>query len=595
MANNKRIEEVSISILKTALLKSPYLESYIDSNDKTPSWDGNIIVYKNKDGKKNNIMGKVPIQVKGTEVNPVNKDGTITYSADVADLNNYYNDGGAIFFVIFVHIPMISGEIYYTSLLPYDLNSIMESLKNKKTYAIQLKRFPDDSADEMTNIFMRFLSNRPKQMSIIGKDLPSLKRLEDSGVMIESLSFGSTVVGINQDSIESYIVSHDIYLYAKIKGSDIDIPVEKVSEASITKQIDAPVNVKDKVFYNVYQIVYKKEMTYIQIGKSLSININEVMKEGTIDIKIKGSLHNRIRDLEFIISLAENREVTINGATIKINPVENENVDELRKFYMYWSEVKQMLDVLGVKEDLDCDQLSDNDFKNIQNFVNAVLYNKEIVFPNMTENLHYGIFKISNLKVLLWYEKQSSGNYKIENYFNYKHIVAFEDENKNPIEVSQFLILRQLDFSHVSNLDCDKVVKDLKDRPVTSMSSEMMNFLALDIITGYDKQEKKDDALLALADRIYDILEKNPVGIDKDFVSLNKLQIIKRRREITTDEIVQLALLKKESKPLATRCGAYILLDEFENAKECLDAMKVKDRNEFIKYPIYSLYEKKGV
>lgn len=595
MANNKRIEEAAISILKTALLKSPYLESYIDSNDKTPSWDGNVIVYINKNGKKDSIMGKVSIQVKGTEVNPVNKDGTITYSADVADLNNYYNDGGVIFFVIFVHIPMISGEIYYTSLLPYDLNSIMESVKSKKTYAIQLKRFPDDSVDEMTNIFMSFLSDRPKQMSIIGKDLPSLKRLEDSGVMIESLSFGSTVVGINQDSIESYIVSHDIYLYAKIKGTDIEIPVEKVSEASITRQIDAPVKVKDKVFYKVYQIVYKKEMSYIQIGKSLSIKINEEMQEATFDIKIKGSLRNRIQDLEFIISMAENHELTINRATMKINSIENEMTEELRKRYRYWSDVKQMLDVLGVKEDLDCDQLSDNDFKNIRNFVNTVLYNKEIVFPNMTENLHYGIFKISNLKVLLWYEKQSSGNYKIENYFNYKHIVAFEDENKNPIEVSQFLILRQLDFSHVSNLDCDKVVKDLKDRPVTSMSSEMMNFLALDIITGYDKQEKKDDALLALADRIYDILEKNPVGIDKDFVSLNKLQIIKRRREITTDEIVQLALLKEESKPLATRCGAYILLDEFEKAKECLNAMKSKDKEEFIKYPIYSLYVKKGV
>lgn len=595
MANSKRIEEVAISILKTVLLKSPYLESYIDSNDKTPSWDGNVIVYINKNGKKDSIMGKVPIQVKGTEVNPVNKNGTITYSADVADLNNYYNDGGAIFFVIFVHIPMMSGEIYYTSLLPYDLNSIMESVKNKKTYAIQLKRFPDDSADEMTNVFMRFLSNRPKQMSIIGKDLPSLKRLEDSGVMIESLSFGSTVVGINQDSIESYIVSHDIYLYAKIKGSDIDIPVEKLSGTSITRQINAPVSVKDKEFYNVYQIVYKKEMTYIQIGKSLSIKIDEEMKEGTFDIKIKGSLHNRIRDLGFIISLAENREVTINGATIKIHPVENENVDELRKFYMYWSDVKQMLDVLGVKEDLDCDQLSDNDFKNIQNFVNAVLYNKEIGFPNVTENLYYGIFEISNLKILLWYEKQSSGNYKIQNYFNHRDIVAFENGNKNPIDISQFLLLRQLDFSHVSNLDCDKVVEDLKDRPVTSMSSEMMNFLALDIITGYDKQEKKDDALLALADRIYDILEKNPIGIDKDIISLNKLQIIKRRREITTDEIVQLALLKEESKPLATRCGAYILLDEFEKAKECLNAMKSKDKEEFIKYPIYSLYEKKGV
>lgn len=144
-------------------------------------------------------------------------------------------------------------------------------------------------------------------------------------------------------------------------------------------------------------------------------------------------------------------------------------------------------------------------------------------------------------------------------------------------------------------MDCDKVVEDLKDRPVTSMSSEMMNFLALDIITGYDKQEKKDDTLLALADRIYDILEKNPAGADKDIIILNKLQIIKRRRDITTDEIVQLALLKEESKPLAIRCGAYILLDEFEKAKECLNAMKSKDKEEFIKYPIYSLYAKKGV
>lgn len=595
MANNKRIEEVAINILKTALLKSPYLESYIDSNDKTPSWDGNVIVYTNEDGKKNNIMGRVPIQVKGTEVNPVKKDGTITYSADVADLNNYYNDGGAIFFVIFVHTPMISGEIYYKSLLPYDLNRIMESVKSKKTYAIQLKRFPDDSAIEMTNIFMRFLSNKPRQMSIIGKDLPSLKRLEDSGAMIESLSICTTVVGINPDSIGSYIASHDIYLYAKIKGTDIEIPVEKVTEASITKQIDAPVKVKDKVFYKVYQIVYKKDMSYIQIGKSLSIKMNKEMQEATFDIKMKGSLCNRIRDLEFIISMVENHEITINGATIKINSFENELIDELRKLFKYWDDVKRMLDVLGVKEDLDCDQLSDNDFKNIKNFVNTVLYNKEIGFPNVTENLYYGIFEISNLEILLWYEKQSSGNYKIQNYFNHRDIKFFENGNKNPIDISQFLLLRKLDFSHVSNLDCDKVVEDLKDRPVTSMSSEMMNFLALDIITGYDKQEKKDDTLLALADRIYDILEKNPAGADKDIIILNKLQIIKRRRDITTDEIVQLALLKEESKPLATRCGAYILLDEFDKAKECLNAMKSKDKEEFIKYPIYSLYAKKGV
>lgn len=67
MVNNKRIEESAINILKGALLNSPYLEHHIESNDKTPSWDGNVIVYKSEDNKKSNIMGKVPIQVKGTK------------------------------------------------------------------------------------------------------------------------------------------------------------------------------------------------------------------------------------------------------------------------------------------------------------------------------------------------------------------------------------------------------------------------------------------------------------------------------------------------------------------------------------------------
>ena len=47
-ANTKRIEESAITALKTALLRCPVIDSYIDSNDKTPSWDGTVFVYKSK-------------------------------------------------------------------------------------------------------------------------------------------------------------------------------------------------------------------------------------------------------------------------------------------------------------------------------------------------------------------------------------------------------------------------------------------------------------------------------------------------------------------------------------------------------------------
>lgn len=593
MANNKRIEDLAINILERALLKSPYLECYIDSNDKTPSWDGNVIVYKNKNNKKSNIMGKVPIQVKGTKSSPVNKDGTISYCADVADLNNYYNDGGAIFFVIFVDTILTNGKIYYTNLLPYDLNNVMKKVKKQKKYAIQLKCFPD-SIDGIANIFISFLSNRPKQMGIIRKDLPSLKKLKDSGAMIESLSLYTTGIGINRNTIESYILTHDTYLYAKIKGSDIDIPVEKVSEATIARQIEASVEVKGMVFYNTCQLVYKKDISYIQIGKSLSFKVSKEMTEGAINIKINGNLSERIRDLQFIVSLIEERHMTINGAIMEINPINKKQIDKFKELLRYWNDVKKMLEALGVKEELDCDNLTNKDYNNIYNYVNAVLYDKEIGFPNLTENYHYGLFAISNLAILLWCEKQNSGNYKVQNFFNPLNIVIFDDDNTEPVNISQFALLRQLDFSHVSNLDIDRIVEDLKIKPMNNMSSEIINSLALDVISGYDKQKRKDASLLMLAESIFDILENNPEGLDEDINTLNKLQIIKRRRKLTVDEIVRLALLKEESKPIAIRCGACILLEEFEKASDCLRKMKANDREAFIKYPIYSLYERKG-
>ena len=66
-SNNKRIEETATTALKAALLRCPILDSYIDSNDKTPSWDGTVFVYRNEKQKKADLLGKAPIQVKGTE------------------------------------------------------------------------------------------------------------------------------------------------------------------------------------------------------------------------------------------------------------------------------------------------------------------------------------------------------------------------------------------------------------------------------------------------------------------------------------------------------------------------------------------------
>lgn len=54
--NTKRIEESATTALKAALLRCPILDSYIDSNDKTPSWDGTVFVYKSEKTKKKTLL-----------------------------------------------------------------------------------------------------------------------------------------------------------------------------------------------------------------------------------------------------------------------------------------------------------------------------------------------------------------------------------------------------------------------------------------------------------------------------------------------------------------------------------------------------------
>ena len=43
---NNKIELIAVNRIKDAILQSNILEPFIDDNDKTPSWDGNIFVYK---------------------------------------------------------------------------------------------------------------------------------------------------------------------------------------------------------------------------------------------------------------------------------------------------------------------------------------------------------------------------------------------------------------------------------------------------------------------------------------------------------------------------------------------------------------------
>lgn len=141
LMDKKAIEMLSTSAIKDALAVSNFLDPFITDNDKEPSWDGHIYIYNNKNKKKENLKGRLPVQVKGTENNDFSKE-EISYSMSVTDLTNYLYGGGAILFVVYVAHSGLAKQIYYSALPPVKIKLTLEKASGQKTKTIKLKKFP---------------------------------------------------------------------------------------------------------------------------------------------------------------------------------------------------------------------------------------------------------------------------------------------------------------------------------------------------------------------------------------------------------------------------------------------------------------------
>ena len=143
-------EMLGLSHLQIALGKTDHLVAHINSNDKEPSWDGDVEVQR-KAGHvhaKADLILKVPVQVKG-HCKPNLKKKSIKYSIQYADLKNYLAIGGTIFFVIYINDSGDKAAIYYADLLPYDLKKHLKAYDGDpyKYKSIELKTFPKKKND----------------------------------------------------------------------------------------------------------------------------------------------------------------------------------------------------------------------------------------------------------------------------------------------------------------------------------------------------------------------------------------------------------------------------------------------------------------
>ncbi|MEA4913517.1 MAG: hypothetical protein VB061_02995 [Christensenella sp.] len=591
----ENIGKNAVTFVDQAIRNCALLASHIEKNGNTPLWDGFVLVYQASTHDKKSFFGKVPVQVKGT-YSRFKSTEEVSEKAFVTDLEAYLKDGGVVYF--YVYMTEEVHAIYYASLLPYDLKIILQSKLKQKEIKLTLHKFPEGNIQEMTNIFMTFLYNQRKQAGESEHEIYSLDLLEQRGIAIDNITFGFTGIGIDHSNFGKHITTHSAYFYAKLHGVEKYLTIDKTCCSEFIDEITAPIAINGEIYFNTCRDVYSKGEHSIQFGKSFRLDFNN-SETGGLNTHLQGNLSERILDIKFLLSFYKHKKISVNSRAFMFSsislPVEDEVMLEgtLARLEL----IKRALDALDVQEELNVDLIKEEDERNIDTLIRAIIDNDEIVLRNTdNEIVTSGFFVVANLSILVVCHKNiNDGKYSINSYTKPSQIKLTYTSANQEIEVigSQYLLLLKVHYIRASNLNYDKAYESLTSYGNNSFLVDRINNSMLEILKAYDETGKI--ALLGLAERLSDWILKNRGNSESqpEIDILNQLQIKRRKRDLSANEVAELLVIKRTNSDLRFVSAACILLSETEEAKSSFLKLPIETQKEFIDYPICHFWKLK--
>lgn len=583
------IESLAISTIENEISKTDYLVSYIKSKDREPLWDGSIYVYSDVglNHKNEAWIGKVPVQVKGKIVKDVRRIQT-TYPISVSDLKKYGHDGGVLYFVVLIDPDGENKTIFCAKLLPYEINNYVNSA-SKKTVSVVMNVFPTEK-NEIENLAFNFIRDSERQVLLRQGKNVSVEQLA-SEMDISKLKYGLSYTALGYEGTENnpflYMSSHDTYIYAyepNLNFYTVLSHLERVDECR--REISCEVSIKGEIYYNNIFLIQKRDQLELHIGSCITV-MGSSGGEGKFKFDIKGSLHERVLGIQFMIEMIKYGQLELDHEIIKLRKQELNRIDRdwLRHQYQYLHSVQEVFDILGVKDDLECDKLSKKEQQYINMLILAFVKGESIGFKEKINLQPVGTLKIGNIVIVLLFRAQADGKYKIENFFDYD-LECMAEGQEGLFPTSQFTIMKADDFCNISNYNFEKARNALLaiENPV---HYERVNCYLLELITAYDMSQR--EIFLNEAEIIAKWLCDKDNG---DICKINLFQIYERKSilsEQCLDELIEMEERNKDNVEMAL--GIEILLKNNIKAKRNWNSLSDNQRSAFERFPIYKLWK----
>lgn len=591
MTDATNIEAKALNEFRRYLEDSTVVQPFVNDNDKEPSWDGFLYVYNDGIKDKSHYNCRVPIQVKGHEVDYF-KD-SYKEKIDVCDLKAYLTDP-VVYVVCLIKKGTKDRRLLYRNLLPETIKNILKGKDKLSSVSVLMKPFPEEHKD-FENLLMVFNSDKIKQIPFAHKPAMSIQDLKNR--QIRHFQFSTPTIFKDNIQLMRYLSKTPTFLYAQINAQyDISVPIEGGEALLIFNQKrDIEVKSGGRLFYHEVCTEVKDGIFSVIIGQVLRLEIpDENSLQLTIHINCEADdLDERINEAEFILALHETSSLELGNRAITIRIPEGDMVNSLRNQLQGWKELQQLLRTLHVTKPINLSQIKPEQDKLINILIDGIVNQKSIIMPQAKTQLY--VFDIANIHLLCWMLKEEQSNEcTVGDYFDGRLQITYPKDNQQYFQ-SPFAYLRESHlWERIDNIPYDQQVPEYEklvgsNRDIYDIANQDVLWMikAADAVSANDGERK--DVLLknALIVSQWLIEKDDREEPHKIMYRINYLQIIKRQRTLQTDEIEELRrMISDESISDYYKVGVAALLEDKERFERYKQLLLDRDYLELCNMPI---------
>lgn len=589
MVNNRKIETLGVSYLRTFIDKNNYLQSYFDENDKTPLWDGEIHLLKAPSEKKIDIVGKVPVQIKATQQK---KKILKSFLIGLSDLELYLKNGGFVLFVVWIDEENNLKEILYKSLPPLTIkNLIRKSIRKGKkgeNQKISIAIHPL-LENKVYPILIDFINTSRRQYSFATSDGLTMDKLPKE----QNLKFYH--YGKSPSDVFDYQEEHELFAYMVDVDTGIEIPIENpIKIVETAEETDITFTIGSYTFNDVVRHRFPSGNVELHIGSGFKLIADEKTRQFSLNYSRPNFLNQAIECTKALQELQIVGYIKLNEANIEFDKQSLDKIKDmnLSEHLNELLQISSFMEKMGVKKEIDLSLFDEQSQRNLY-FLNKGLVLREKVSSNYNESklLHLRVAN-AHFLTLFQFEKTNSG--RLVNIFSEtpwcKKSYGVDDENAEDISI--FEVFESNDWLKIDNCDFDAVVASYQRLVDTELSYYSADEALIRIISASDlsNNEGRRKLLLDWAQQLSNWNMVYSKGYER--ATINDLQIKIRHRSLNDRENDILNEIFTNNIDDSEICfGVTVLLNSKSQADYYWNKFEEELQERYRNFPIYKLYQ----